>query len=164
MRSVSGTFRRVEMAVAAARSRRDKVRAHMIDVDDRHWPLVLFRFSGHVSMAELEAYLKRQDVLMARRQTMGSLVLTDNVKMWEAALLRRQADWIKTNMELLKQYSVGAALIIHSPIVRGMLKAILWLQPMPQPHLVCSHVDEALRWLRSRFLAAHVNVELPATI
>jgi hypothetical protein len=136
----------------------------MIEVDDSHWPLVLFRFSGQVSMAELEAYLARQDQLLGRQQMTGSLVLTDNLKMWETAVLRRQADWIKHNVESLRRYSVGAALIIHSPIVRGMLKAILWIQPMPQPHVVTDSVDQALAWLRSRFLAANVNVHLPATL
>src|SRR5437868_3691747 len=133
----------------------------MIHVDDRYWPLVLFRFSGHVSLKELDEYLARQDVLLGRHQMTGSLVLSDNLKMWETAVLRRQADWIKSNYDLLQRYSVGAALVLQSPLVRGMLKAILWIQPMPQPHLVCSNVDEGLRWLRSRFLAANVNVQLP---
>jgi hypothetical protein len=136
----------------------------MIRVDDRYWPLVLFRFSGQITLAELNEYLVRQDVLLARGEKTGSLVLTENLKMWETAVLRRQAEWIKQNVELLQRYSVGAALILHSPIVRGMLKAILWIQPMPQPHLVCSSVDEALQWLRSRFMAAKVNVQLPATV
>jgi hypothetical protein len=136
----------------------------MIHVDDRHWPLVLFHFSGQVSMVELEEYLRRQDELLARHEMTGSLVTTDNLKMWEPAVLRRQADWIKQNIELLRRYSVGAALVIHSPVVRGMLKAVLWIQPMPQPNIVCADVSEALRWLRSRFLAAKVAVQLPTTL
>jgi hypothetical protein len=35
---------------------------------------------------------------------------------------------------------------------------------MPQPHIVCGDAAEALRWLRSRFLAANVDVQLPATV
>jgi hypothetical protein len=136
----------------------------MIEVDDRHWPLVLYRFSGDVSLPELDDYLKRQDEMLQRKQMTGSLVLTDHVKMWDTPVLRRQADWIKRNEEMLRRYSVGAALIIQSPIVRGMLKALLWMQPMPQPHMVSGNVDEALRWLRSRFLAANVTVEMPSRI
>jgi hypothetical protein len=134
----------------------------MIDIDDRYWPLVLFRFSGDVSLPQLNEYLKRQEKMLERREMMGSLVLTDNLKLWDTPVLRRQAEWIKTNVEQLRRYSVGAALIIGSPVVRGMLKAVLWIQPMPQPHLVCSNVDEALAWLRARFLAA--NIDMPAGI
>jgi hypothetical protein len=136
----------------------------MIEIDDRHWPLVLFRFSGEVSLAQLNEYLKRQEEFFERGTPMGSLVLTENLRMWDAPVLRRQAEWIKQNVAVLRRYSVGAALIIHSPVVRGMLKAILWIQPMPQPHVVCSTADEALRWLRARFLAANISVALPTTI
>jgi len=134
----------------------------MIDIDDRYWPLVLFRFSGDVSLPQLNEYLKRQEQMIERRQMMGSLVLTDNLKLWDTPVLRRQAEWIKTNVEQLRRYSVGAALIIGSPVVRGMLKAVLWIQPMPQPHLVTANVDDALAWLRARFLAA--NIDMPAGV
>jgi hypothetical protein len=133
----------------------------MISIEDRYWPLVLFRFSGKVTLEELNVYLKRQDEFMLRNQKTGSLVLTDNLKMWDTPVLRRQAEWIKQNLDALSRFSVGAALVINSPIVRGMLRAILWIQPMPQPHLVCSSPDEGLRWLRARFMAADVALTLP---
>jgi hypothetical protein len=122
------------------------------------WPLVLFRFSGDVSLTQLNDYLQRQEAMLARREMMGSLVLTEDLKLWDTPVLRRQADWIKQNVELLRRYSVGAALIIASPVVRGMLKAVLWLQPMPQPHFVTANVDQALDWLRTRFHAAHIEM------
>ncbi len=136
----------------------------MISVDERYWPLVLYRFSGDVPLAELERYLARQDELLGRKQPTGSVVLTENVKMWDTQVLRRQAQWIKTNEELLRRYSVGVGLVIHSPIVRGMLKAVLWIQPMPQPYIVTASVDEALKWLRDRFLAQNITIEMPKQI
>ena len=33
----------------------------VIAIDDKYWPLVVFRFEGTVTMAELEGYLKRQE-------------------------------------------------------------------------------------------------------
>jgi hypothetical protein len=136
----------------------------MIAIDERYWPLVVFRFSGQVTMGELEKCLKRQEQLLARQQQTASLVLTENLKMWETPLLRRQASWIKQQYDVLKRLSVGAALVIQSPVVRGMLKAILWLQPMPQPHFVTSNVDEALAWLRTRLAEAQVRVDIPTKL
>ena len=136
----------------------------MIDIDERHWPLVVYRFRGGVSLAELEAYLQRQDELLARQQPTASAVLTEGAKLWETPVLRRQAEWIKQNQDLLRRYSVGAALVLHSPIVRGMLKAILWMQPMPQPHVVCATVPDALAWLRERLSRANLHFELPAEL
>jgi hypothetical protein len=136
----------------------------VIVIDDRHWPLVLYRFSGSVSLSELDDYLRRQDAMLARKQLTGSIVLTGNVKMWELPVLRRQADWIKANADLLRRYSVGVAMVIQSPLVRGMLKALLWMQPMPQPHILCSDAAEGLRWLRARFLTANVSIEIPTDL
>jgi hypothetical protein len=42
-----------------------------------------------------------------------------------------------------------------------MLKAILWIQPMPQPYTVCSTVEEGLRWLRERVASAHASIAVP---
>lgn len=136
----------------------------MIDIDERHWPLVVYRFRGNVTLPELEAYLKRQDELLARQQPTASVVLTEDVKLWDTPVLRRQAEWIKQNQDLLRRYSLGAALVIDSPIVRGMLRAILWIQPMPQPHTVSATVEGALAWLRERVARANLHIDLPAKI
>jgi hypothetical protein len=66
----------------------------------------------------------------------------------------------------MRKYSLGAALVITSPVVRGMLKALLWMQPMPQPHIVCGTTEEALRWLRDRFRSERIDLpsSLPSTL
>jgi len=133
----------------------------MIEIDDRLWPLVIFRFRFRPSMDELERYLARQEEMLARKQPMISLVQAEQAKLWETPVLRRQAEWIKEHEALLRQYSLGVAMVMQSPIVRGMLKAILWIQPMPQPYTVCSTVEEGLRWLRERVASAHASITVP---
>jgi hypothetical protein len=133
----------------------------MIEIDDRLWPLVIFRFRFRPSMDELERYLARQEEMLARKQPMISLVQAEQAKLWETPVLRRQAEWIKDHEALLRQYSLGVAMVMQSPIVRGMLKAILWIQPMPQPYTVCSSVEEGLRWLRERVASAHASITVP---
>jgi hypothetical protein len=133
----------------------------MIEIDDRLWPLVIFRFRFRPSMDELERYLARQEEMLARKQPMISLVQAEQAKLWETPVLRRQAEWIKDHEALLRQYSLGVAMVMQSPIVRGMLKAILWIQPMPQPYTVCSTVEEGLRWLRERVASAHASITVP---
>jgi len=135
--------------------------AAVITIDDKYWPLVVFRFEGTVTMAQLEAYLKRQEEMTTRGSHSVALVLTKNLRMWETPVLRRQAEWLKQHRDEVARMSLGAALVIESPIVRGMLKALLWLQPMPQPHLVTNSVAQALGWLRARLVEANVRVELP---
>ena len=67
----------------------------------------------------------------------------------------------KANAQNLKDNALGVALVISSPVVRGMLKAILWMQPMPQPHVVCATVEEGLAWLRARCRDARAVIDIP---
>lgn len=51
--------------------------------------------------------------------------------------------------------------MIDSPIVRGALTAILWLSPLPQPHLVTASMAEAERWTLDKLRRAPAGASLP---
>jgi hypothetical protein len=61
---------------------------------------------------------------------------------------------MKANRAAIARHSVGVALVIPSPMIRGVLKAILWIEPMPQPHKLCAGEAEAVAWLKERLAAA----------
>jgi hypothetical protein len=133
----------------------------MIEVDDRHWPLTIFRFSGRISMLELDAYLGLMTGLLDRGDRDGysaGIVIQKKVKAWDSALARRQAQWMKANAERLRKNSLGVALVLDSPLMRGLLRAILWLQPMPQPHTVVATVEEGLAWVEKRLATAGLKI------
>ncbi len=131
----------------------------MIEIDERRWPIVCFTFRGATSLEQLEEYLRGSDRILERGGKYAGIVLTEDVRPHDVKLIRRQAQWIKTNEARLREHSVGVALVIQSTMVRGMLRAVLWLQPMPQPYIVCGSVEEATAWVRERLIAA--GVELP---
>jgi len=133
----------------------------MISIEDRHWPLVIFRYRGEVSMSDLEGCLATQEEMILRNRPSVSLVLTEDLKMWETAVLRRQAQWIKEHRADLQRLSLGVALVISSPVVRGTLRAVLYLQPIPQPHVVVGSSDLAMPWLRTKLLEANITAEIP---
>jgi hypothetical protein len=125
----------------------------MIDIEDR-FPLVVFTFRGTITMPELERYLSESERLLERTQPYAGLVIAADVRPLEVALVRRQAQWMKVNRERVKQKSLGVALVIPSPMIRGVLKAILWLEPMPQPHKLCSNLEDAVSWVHEKLAAA----------
>jgi hypothetical protein len=134
----------------------------MIEVDDRHWPVTIFRFTGRTTLDELDAYLGLMEGLLARGERDGysaGIVIQKKMRMWESALVRRQAQWMKANAERLRKNSLGVALVLDNPLMRGLLRAILWVQPMPQPHTVVGTVGEALSWVEKRLAA--VNLKAP---
>lgn len=132
----------------------------MIQINETHWPLVVFTFGGHITAEELENYLKASERMLARNEKYIGLVLTERMAPLELPLMRRQAAWIKQHHASLREQSLGVALVISSPMLRGVLKAILWLQPMPQPHTVCSTAEEALAWIKIRTRTR--KLELPS--
>jgi hypothetical protein len=136
----------------------------MISVDMARWPLVVYRFAGEVTMSQLEAYLARQEEMLRRPDRSASVVLVESLRMWETAVAKRQAAWIKEHQDELRRASLGVALVMTSPLARGMLKAVLWMQPMPQPHKVCATVEEALDWIKARFVEARIPVDLPKSV
>ena len=45
------------------------------------------------------------------------------------------------------------AMVIPSAVIRGVLKVILSIAPMPCPHAVFNELDEANRWAGARIAA-----------
>ncbi|MES1178073.1 MAG: hypothetical protein ABUL62_27365 [Myxococcales bacterium] len=48
----------------------------------------------------------------------------------------------------MRAYSAGSAFAIDSPLVRGGLTAIAWLQSLPSPFIVVATLAEAEGWAR----------------
>lgn len=138
----------------------------MFTLDDRHWPLAIIAVKGLLRGEEFERYLRSYDVLLARAaEEKGKYVLIFDAlagKTLELPEMRLHAEWIKNNVERLQTYNLGVAFMISSAIVRGALKAILWLQPMPQPYTIVSTFDEALRWVEMRAQAG--GIQLPDSV
>ncbi len=130
----------------------------MITVDETLWPLVIFRSRGVLNDAQFDQYLRAYDRVLGRRELYAALFDAREAKPLEVGHAKRQAKWIADNSEALKKYNVGIAFVIPSPMIRGVLKAILWMRPMPQPHIVFQTVHEALPWLIEKLRRAGLEI------
>ncbi len=117
-----------------------------IHVDDSNSPLVVVTFESAVDDEEFERYLARLDALWRHKMRRVLVVDATRAARTPATQRRRQADWMRVNEELLRSYAAGFAFVINSPLVRGALTAILWLQSLPSPFIVVSTLPEAERW------------------
>lgn len=132
-----------------------------ITIDEGRFPLVTVTFVGDVSNDEFKAYLERLDRLLARGEP-NAMVMDARRSARSPAIQRKlQADWIKEREALLRRLSCGTAFVITSPLVRGVLTAILWLQPMPQPHTVVATPEEAEAWAIAKLRARGLTVTSP---
>jgi hypothetical protein len=115
------------------------------------WPLVVTTFGGVVTVAEIEEYLAGYDEILKAGQRCAGLVLFEDLRPPESSVILRQAVWIKQHERELRRISLGVALVMPSLLLKGILRAVLWLQPMPQAYAVCSTVPEAMAWVGERF-------------
>lgn len=115
-------------------------------VDESRFPLVVVTFREVADDREFDAYLDRMSALVRRQKKNVVILDASEAGAAPASQRKKQADWITQNSELLRAHSLGTAFVISSPLVRGMLTAIFWLQPMPNPHAVVGTYAEAERW------------------
>jgi len=121
-----------------------------IRVDESRFPLMVVTFEDTVDDDQFGAYLATLDAHIARRVRCAFVMDATRAGRTSAVQRRRQADWMKENEHVLRTYSAGYAFVISSPLIRGALTAILWLQPMPAPHVVVGTFGEGERWARAQ--------------
>ena len=60
------------------------------------------------------------------------------------------AEWMKRHEEMMRGRTAGIAFVIESALVRGGLTAVLWLAPLPCPHVVVKTLDDAIVWCEQK--------------
>jgi hypothetical protein len=73
---------------------------------------------------------------------------------------RAMAAWLRTNNELLEQACAGWAMVVTSPVLRGVLTAITWFSPFPCPMKVHATVDGGASWCIERLMIQRVPVPI----
>lgn len=124
-----------------------------IVVDSSRAPLLLVRFDGAVDDDAFRGYLQELTAWLDRGQRYAIVLDARTASPPPAHQRRMQADMIKAEAKRLKQLCVGGAFVIPSPLVRGALTAILWIQPLPWEHTVVADLEAAEAWARNRLAA-----------
>jgi hypothetical protein len=130
-----------------------------IHVDHSRLPLVVIRFEGAPSDDEFVRYL--DDVareVFALDRPHGMVIDAARMTSMSAKQRRMQADWMEKHDASVRRNSVGNAMVITSPLIRGALTAILWIRPMPGEHVVVSTFAEAERWIIEKLRARGLRV------
>ena len=123
-----------------------------ISINRDFLPLYVITHKGVITDEEFDAYLKEVTRSMYERQASRRILIQDATDSapTSAKLRKRQADWLKENEARLGELTIATVFVIPSGFVRGVLTAILWLQPLPMPHHVCGTLAEALEWSEKR--------------
>lgn len=125
-----------------------------VTIDTSRFPVTVVAFEGVVSDEEFQRYLDQLDVLLERREPYVTIVDARATGPAPAIQRKMKADWLARRRPELSRWCLGTAFVIDSPVVRGMLTAILWLSSLPCPNVVVRSRAEAERWVQDRLGAS----------
>jgi hypothetical protein len=122
-----------------------------VEIDRSQQLLVIVRFGRGLTDQEFEQYLADYQLVLESEQRFGAVYVTPpNMPLTPPRQVRLQARFMKQHRSLMEQRVVGVAFALPSPLMRGVLRGILMLQPMPCPHTVLATEAEGVSWVKAR--------------
>jgi len=115
-----------------------------IVIDASQRPIFLVTYTGTVTNARFNAYLKQMDDTLedlSPRVVIFNAIASGRTPAYQR---KRQAQWIRERMPQLKQGTIANIFVLASPIVRMVLTSILWIQRLPWPYYVVPNLEQAL--------------------
>lgn len=129
-----------------------------IEIDQSQDLLVVIRFHRLPSDDEFKKYLSDYGKVLATTNRFGAVfVTTPEMPMTPPRHVRLQAAFMKAERDAITERVVGVAFALPSPLMRGVLRGILMLQPMPCPHTVVATESEGVSWLKARLWTDQVR-------
>lgn len=114
-------------------------------VDDRYFPLVVNTIPERLRAEDLPRFLAESERVLKRREPYVTISDTSRTREIPNATVRKAlAEWNERVEPQMKQFTLGSAIVITSPLVRGGLTALFWLAPPPYPQQVVATVEDAL--------------------
>ncbi|HYO72184.1 MAG TPA: STAS/SEC14 domain-containing protein [Archangium sp.] len=126
-------------------------------LDDTFWPLRFVRFVGVATPQQFEQYLAEMDACLRRGERFVCILDISRGGVPTPEQRQRQTSWLKENEQLLRQFELGVAFLVTSPLVRLALSTIFYFKPMPVPYLVTAQMPSALEWATLRFTEAGLH-------
>src|SRR5690606_802456 len=108
---------------------------------------------GHYIDDDIEAYFDAMTELVTRPGPHVLLVDCHCATIPSQAMRRRHLAWNAEHRERIRDGVSGIAFVIPSAVIRGVLTAIFWVQPLEAPYVVVKTREEGLaachHWLSS---------------
>jgi len=132
-----------------------------ITINDGSAPVYVVRIEGVPTGEQFDAYLRQLTDIVLRPGPRALIFDATTAGPTPAAHRKKQAEWMKRFENETRATTVGTAFVLPSALMRGILTAILWLQPMACPHVIVATLAEGLEWARERL---HQSVPKPLSL
>jgi len=119
-------------------------------LDTQMWPIVHFKFIGHMTAAETDRYFNDSDAIVNGGRSYVCVMDGTEMLIPSVEFVRRQADWIRANREAMRRVNRGIVFVMTSAVIRGLVRAVMRFERMPVDYIACSKLEEGIAWARTR--------------
>ena len=121
------------------------------EVQTSNRPIIQVVFTGeNADETNFPFYMDEVKTVYEQQQQVAIIFDATKAVMPSLSFQKMQADWLKENEKLMKDFCAGTAYIIPSAIIRGVLKTIFAFQKQPVPYLICKTKTEAEFWVKQQ--------------
>lgn len=121
------------------------------EIDKSAFPVVLVTFTGNNAQDDnFPFYLEEVRQSYDHKNYLAIIFDATNAVFPGMSYQKMQAQWLKDNEQMMKDFCKGTAYIIPNVIIRNVLKAIFVFQKQPVPYLVCNDQQEAEAWIKTQ--------------
>jgi hypothetical protein len=128
-----------------------------IVLDTSMRPTLVVTFDGEVDDQAFATYIADYRRELDREERYAAILDARRAGLTPSTQRRMQAEMMKEYRDRIASLSVGVCFVIDKPIVRGILTAVLWLQPMPTAHSIEKSLDDAVTWSNARLATAGLS-------
>ncbi|MGB8222425.1 MAG: hypothetical protein WCF10_07550 [Polyangiales bacterium] len=128
--------------------------------DEAAWPLLYVRFpSKPLSDDGFEYFIARYTGVVERRVRFATILDSRGLTTAITAHQRRRlTEWFDVTGDLAGEHHFGIAVLISNAIIRGALKAVTWVKPIPVPIEPFGSIADAAPWLRKIFAEEKLSI------
>ena len=139
-----------------------KLGAHQFGLifDETAWPLLYVRFpSKPLSDAGFEYFIERYTLMVERRIPFATILDSRGLTTAITANQRKRlTEWFEVTGELAGEHHFGIAVLIGNALIRGALKAVTWLAPIPVPIQPFGSIADSEPWVREIFAEQRIPI------
>jgi hypothetical protein len=130
--------------------------------DDTAWPLLYVRFpSKPLSDEGFEYFISRYTDMVERRMPFATILDSRGLSTAITAQQRKRlTEWFEVTGPLAGEYHFGIAVLMSNAIIRGALKAVTWLAPIPVPIKPFGSIAESAPWIRAIFTEQRIPINV----
>jgi len=128
--------------------------------DHNAWPLLYVRFpSIPLSDEGFEYFIERYTTTVECRIPFATILDSRGLTTAITANQRKRlTEWFDVTGDLAGEHHFGIAVLISNALIRGALKAVTWVRPIPVPIKPFGSIADASTWVREIFAEQRITI------